>query len=345
MDSGRARRCLLALLLALPLALPLACTSSRRQPDAAAEALDPEQRFGNDPVIVAGFRALSKCAHEGGRVDRSCSELKRLQRKMATRLGGRDRKKLRTTLVNLLESRRELTRLVAADSLYPLRRDPAVAAALSRALKRERSAPVKAALLRQLCWSPGPQPRRAALGLLAPATPEVLRTQAVACLARGGGAADGQVAAALRKVLQKDPSPALRGAACAALGQLGSQQAVADLAAGVGRGPQQGSLCAAALAAVGSAGAYRALVRAIEAALAAGSLPAQAADALASFEGQAFFDRQAVLALLERMARSGATADARARARRAAEALETSSKEAPAEKKGGPATVRGKPAR
>jgi ATP-dependent exoDNAse (exonuclease V) beta subunit len=97
----------------------------------------PEDRFGNDRAVVARFAELEACAPLQDRLDYACPQLHSLRQQIAQRRadpGRRDR--LVRTLLNLLESRREVSRLVAAESLFPEHRRSEVRRALQAALDR-----------------------------------------------------------------------------------------------------------------------------------------------------------------------------------------------------------------
>jgi HEAT repeat protein len=285
------------------LVLLAACPPSTGKRDGAKGPLEPEQRFGNDPELVADFANLKTCVYRNGRLDRSCVQLVELQRRVRVKSLSRDpqrRTKVVTTLANLLESRRELTRLAAADNLFLHHRDPKIVAALEQALTAEKVPVVVAAMLRQVCWRTGPSVRQRAIELLDPAGDERVRAEAATCLGRHGKRSKESVAA-LVTTLKTDRSSTVLGNACAALGALRAEEAVEPMAAKL-EDPKVGWRCSAALAEVGTASAYRALVAGVAAALDRGRMPTQHLSALGSFSGKKFFERQRVVALLERVA-------------------------------------------
>ena len=277
-----------------------ACPAPRQQPDAQPEGIPAEERFGNDPELLADFHNLKACGYTRGRLDHACPQVLALKMRLEVkqRTASR-RKKMITTLANLLESRKELSRLMAAESLYPVRREPPVVAALSAALIRESVPGIKAVMLRQLCWTPGPRTEKLALALLPAANPAVVRARAAACLGHAPTlSAAGRKA--LIKALSSARAPRVVGHACVALGRHRVAGAVAPMA-GLLEQQTLGWRCAPALAAVGGEAAYRALLKATAAALNRGQLPAPYVLALGSFGGQEYFDRPAVLRLLERI--------------------------------------------
>lgn len=291
-----ARPALLAFLVLLG-----ACPGERVKGAGPERPVPPEEREGNDREAVKLVRALLKaCSYRSGRLDTSCSAFRELRRKLELRRADAvARAKLAKTLRNLLESDEELVRLVAAESLYPHLREPEVVPSLSAALGRERVAGVRAAILRQLCWSPAKQDTLAR-PLLARALPEPVRAEAAACFARGQVAAV-ETIAALRASLKADPSPTVRGNACAALGAQRAEVAISELAVAAS---QTGIAhrCSSALAAIGSRAAYAELVKVVSDALGRGRVPAQHLAALASFSAQPFFEQEKVRPLLARVA-------------------------------------------
>jgi hypothetical protein len=293
---------LLALLLLV--VLGVACGSRGKgggaQPG-SGEAPSPEERFGNDLALVNRFAALKACAFERGRLDRSCLQLDALERELTRARSDPERKtKLITTLCNLLESERELTRLAVADGLYPEHREPKVQSALRARLPREPSPAVKTAVLRQLCWEPGAETRATSRELAGANGTEALRLEAIACLGRGGSAPD--VVGLLRGLLRSEKKSApVRAGLCAALAELRAADAVAELAGQLDV-PDADWRCATALAALGSEAAYRALQGGARRGLERGRLSAQLVSTLGAFSGKPFFEREPTLALLAKIA-------------------------------------------
>jgi hypothetical protein len=278
-----------------------ACPGERGKGTTPERPVPPEEREGNDREAVKLIRALLKaCSYRNGRLDTSCSAYRELRRKLELRRAdAAGRTKLGKTLRNLLESDEEVVRLVAAESLFPHLREPEVVPALGAAQGRERVPGVRAAILRQLCWSPE---KHDALvrPLLARELPEPVRAEAAACFARGQVAA-AETIVALRGSVKADPSAAVRGNACAALGSQRAEAAIPELAAAAS---QTGIAhrCSAALAAIGSSAAYAALVKVVADTLGRGRIPAQQIVALASFSAQPFFEKERVRPLLARVA-------------------------------------------
>lgn len=284
------------------LALASACPDNddgRR--DSGAGAPRPEDRFGNDPVIVADFAALKRCTFEpGGRLDRGCPQVRTLVRRVETkRVKPDNRGKVVTTLVNLLESRSEQTRLAAADRLYAFHRDPRVIGALRRALTRERAPRVKATMLRQLCWNMTPAVERRAMALLGRTEPEAVRVEAADCFARHG-AASPAAREALRQALARDPAEAVRGSACVALGAVADGKAVATMVAAMKRAHSD-RRCGTALASVATRPAYAALTAELRRTMAARRVPPQYVSALVSLARKPYFERERVVALLAQL--------------------------------------------
>ena len=291
---------------ALMAAMLCACPAPRETADAGSGSGIPiEERYGNDPELLADFRNLKACTYREGRLDHACPQVKTLKLRLETK--GRTpsrRKKMITTLANLLESRREVSRLMAAESLYPVRKERVIIKALGEALIRETVPGIKAVMLRQLCWTPGPNAEKIALALLGGANPAVVRAQAAACLGHLPklSAAGGK---ALLGALEATTPPRVVGAACAAAGRHRLAGAVTPMATLLEK-KQLGWRCAPALAAVGGKAAYKALFKAIISALGQGKVPAPYVSALGSFAKQEFFNREAVIRLLEQIvARKG----------------------------------------
>jgi HEAT repeat protein len=287
--------------LALPLLLCASCsTSSKPAPDAggARRPRIAEDRPENDVDLVKAFAALRACS-VAGQIDLSCPQVQALRQQRATKRQRSDGPERETrTLVNLLESKSELTRLVAADALYDSHSQPTVTAAARRAFVAERSPTVKSALLRLLCWTPTPEVEREALALLERTAPEQARVTAADCLARGKPST--VAVAALRAVLRDDPSPMVRGRACGVVGELRLGAAVPEMAALLAV-PDADWRCAQALAAVGDAAAYRALLGAVAAALRRDRVPVPFVAALQSFDDRSFFERAATIDLLAKI--------------------------------------------
>ncbi len=281
--------------------LAASCSSSRRTEDAhPGGPPEPEERFGNDLELVSRFVALKSCSYQASRLDYSCPALKELRQRLESWRAQPERQgKLVPTLLNLLESKQELRRLIAAELLFYDHREPRVVKALAQALGREKVPTVKATLLRQLCWNLTPEVERTALALLDRTGPEVLRAEAALCLGRGGRLTAASVAG-LREALRGDPAPAVRGNACAALGSARAKEAVAEMAAAL-TAPEVDWRCSMALAAVGTREAYLALVAGVEAAAKRGVMPTQHVSALASFAESPFFSKSGALALLSRV--------------------------------------------
>lgn len=311
--------------LAAVCAILAACPPSSRSTDGGKKgALEPEHRFGNDPELVADFAALKTCVYRDGRLDDSCDKLQVLRRRLLVKSRKRERRpKVVTTLANLLESRRELTRLVAADSLFPHHAEPAIVAATRRALALEKAPAVKAALLRQSCWRPTDWARAAALELLDPEEQPGVQAEAATCLGRIAGGADKArrvlVVRALVAALDGKRTAAVRASACAALGDLGAAEATAALAALLDE-PDLAGRCAPALARLGTKDAYDALLGAARQGLAASrALPTQLVSALAAFEGRPYVDREGLAQVLQEIA--GQRAQSWVARRRAVDAL------------------------
>ena len=288
---------LVALLLSI--SAGAACGPRRSANDAAAGGPPTaEARFGNDGPLVARFTALGACAFRDGRLDHGCPQLQALRQTLAR---GREeterRPRMTTTLRNLLESRNELHRLVAAESLFDDHRDAGVRAAMRLALQRETASAVSAALLRQLCWEPDGETLRAALGHLRAGGPEPLQLEAITCLGRSQTSPEGVVQ--LRQTLRQSTSPTLRGALCTALAEAGARSATPEVSAALDAAGADGR-CAMALSALGGEQAYRALRRATAASLERGHAAAQSVTALLTFRGEPYFERDQVLALLVR---------------------------------------------
>ena len=278
-----------------------ACPAPRDKADAGTSSGIPaEERFGNDPELLADFQNLKACTYQQGRLDHACPQVKTLKLRLETkRRTPSRRKKMVTTLANLLESRQEVSRLMAAESLYPDRKERAIVAALRGALIRETVPGIKAVMLRQVCWTPGPHAEKVALALLGAANPAVVRAQAAACLGHLPrlSAAGGK---ALLRALSGRTPPRVVGAACAAAGKHRVAGAVAPLAALLDK-QELGWRCASALALLGDKPAYKALFKATTGALGQGKVPAPYISALGSFSAQAFFNREAVIRLLEQI--------------------------------------------
>jgi len=288
----------------LPLLASAACrNTSPGAPDSDASAipLEAEKRFGNDPELVADFQKLKACAaDQEGRLDYACPAIKTLRLRLEVKGRRENRPKLIKTLLNLLESRSAHTRLLAAESLYSLRREATVGSSLARALGQERVPAVKAAMLRQLCWAREASAAGAALKLLAASNPELVRAQAAVCL---GQQEELPVEAikALKGALRGDPSARVRGDACAAVGRHWNASGVPLMASLLSR-DDVGWRCAAGLAEVGTRESYQALQEGINAALQQGRLPAQFVRALGAFSAKPFFNRPDVIKLLRRVA-------------------------------------------
>lgn len=290
-----------ALLGPLAVALLCACPAPRVEPDASgASGITSEERFGNDAELLADFANLKACTYRKGRLDHACPQVKTLKLRLLTKARTPSRrKKMITTLANLLESRKEMSRLMAAESLYPVRKERVIAKALDGALLREKVPAIKAVMLRQLCWTPGPARSKAALALLGGANPAVVRVQAARCLGRLATLSAPGQKALLKALAGEDPRVA--GAACAVAGKHRVAAAVPTLAGLLGR-KDLGWRCAPALAAVGGKAAYTALLQATASGAGRGKMPAPFISALTSFSGQAYFDREQVMGLLERIA-------------------------------------------
>lgn len=286
-----------------------ACPPSSTSTDAKKRsALEPEHRFGNDPELVADFAALKTCVYRDGRLDDSCDKLQVLRRRLLVKSRKRERRpKVVTTLANLLESRRELTRLVAAESLFPHHAAPAIVAATRRALAVEKAPAVKAALLRQSCWRPTDWARRVALELLDPAESPRVQAEAATCLGRIARSSEGKehrvpIVRALVSALDRTRTAAVRARACAALGAAGAAEATAALAALLDE-PDLAGRCAPAVARLGTRDAYEALLGAARQGLAASrTLPTQLVSALTAFEGRPFVDREGLAQVLQEIA-------------------------------------------
>jgi hypothetical protein len=289
------------LALSLVLVLGVACGSrGKGAHPGSGEAPTAEERFGNDVALVNRFAALKPCTFQDGKLDRACPQLDALQRELARARSDPERKaKVVTTLCNLLESERELSRFAAADSLYPEHREPKVLSALRARLPREPSPAVKTALLRQLCWEPGTEARAAARELARATGPEALRLEAIACLGRGRSGPE--VVSLLRELLRAEKAAPVRVSLCAALAELAATEAIPELAAQLDV-PDADWRCATALAALGSEAAYRELQSGARRGLERGRLSAQLVSALSAFSEKPFFEREPTVALLARIA-------------------------------------------
>jgi uncharacterized protein YjiS (DUF1127 family) len=295
---------MLGLALALLVALLLVGCSSSSKPkeDAGGKGVPtPEQRFGNDPELVADFANLKSCTYEGDRLDHACPQIKTLLLRLKVKSRNVERRdKVVTTLANLLESKQQQTRHAAADSLFFQHRQPKIVAALKQALQREKVPALRATILRQACWTPAPWVLKRARALLQPPAKEPVRAEAASCLGRHPKAAM-SARQALRTSLAKDSAARVRGNACAALGSHADAAAVPAMAAAL-LDQAIAWRCGAALAAVGTKPAFKALLAGVEAAMKRGHVPAQHPAALASFAGRPFFRRPDVSKLLERIA-------------------------------------------
>jgi len=292
---------LIALLLA-------ACNRTTIKPDAGGPKAppSPEERFGNDPELVADFRALSKCTYRDGRLDHACPQMRALQLRLQTkRRTARLKEKLVTTLANLLESKTERVRMAAAASAEPHLGEAELRKALQKSLKDEETPAIRAVVLRQLCRAPGGDGRAFAHGLLASKEeqPAVVRAAAAACLGLARPKEKPLALAALRKLLgpKGDTSDEVKGEACEALGRLGQDEAVVELAAQLGA-PKIAWRCAAALAALGGQKAYQALMTHTAGRVERGPLPPAQVRALASFDGGAFVEKAALVEVLKKVA-------------------------------------------
>jgi HEAT repeat protein len=266
----------------------------------AEGAPQPEQRFENDPELVADFANLKSCTTHQGRLDRSCPQLRTLENRIRVkRRRSENLDKLVATLTNLLESRQELTRLVAADSLYPFLQQPRTVTALNSALQVERVASIRAAILRQLCWKGSREVFNKALAHLAPSAPEPVRAEAATCLGRQDPMTEASIRA-LKKSLSRDPSARVRSNACAALGSPAAAAAVNVVTEHLGD-KQVAWRCVTALAAMGTKPAYAALKQLVSQSIDKGHIISQSIGALASFHDKPFFEKAQVTALLSRI--------------------------------------------
>ena len=285
-----------------------ACNRTTSKPDAGGPKAppSPEERFGNDPELVADFRALSKCAYQDGRLDLACAELRALRLRLQTRLRTpRLKEKLVATLANLLESKSERTRMAAASYAEPHLGEADLRRALERSWKEEETPAIRAVVLRQLCRAPGSNGQTLARGALASnkEQPAVVRAASAACLGLARGKEIPLALAALRTLLgtKGDASDLVKGEACEALGRLGQEEAVPELAAQLGA-PKIAWRCATGLAAMGGQNAYQALAAHTAARVERGPLPAAQVLALASFAGQPFVEKAALGDLLKKVA-------------------------------------------
>lgn len=290
----------LLLLLLLPVSCPERRGTGVADSGPAEGAPRPEDRFGNDPELVADVANLESCTYREGRLDRACPQLRTLLDRL--RVKGRRREnidKLVTTLTNLLESSRDLTRLVAAESLYPFVHLPRVITALSQALRVERVDPVRATLLRQRCWKMDDQVRDQALALLGPKTPEPVRAEAATCLGRQERPSAASLQS-LRRILSRDPSDRVRSNACATLGTLHDAGSV-PLIVKLLDDEKVAWRCVTALAAIGTRPAYEAIRGLVSRSIVNRRIVAQSIRALTSFEDEPFFSRSEVVELLSRI--------------------------------------------
>lgn len=274
-----------------------------------------ESRFGNDPELLADFDNLKACARQAGRLDHGCPQYKtlRLRLEIKRRTASR-RRKMVTTLANLLESRRELTRLAVAHNLYPVRDQSAIRAALRQALSVERAAVVQAVLLRQACWTRRPWAEGQAVKLLSGSASVPVRVAAAACLAQPGQLSKaGRLA--VDQALRREKAAPVLGNLCAAVANGRLVRSSASVVALLKR-PGVGWRCAPHLAALGTPGAYRGLLGAAEQALGRGDVHAALVSALGSMAGKPFYQAAAVNTLLGQIVASDkVTEPARARAR------------------------------
>ena len=280
------------------------CNRTAAAPDAGAAKAPPtaEQGFGNDPELVADFVALKKCTYKEGRLDQACPQVLTLKLRLQTKQRtAKLKEKLVTTLANLLESKSEPTRLMAAASAEPHLGEADLRRALQQAWEAEETPAIRALILRQLCRAPGANGAPLSRGALDSKVeqPAVVRAAAAACLGLAQGEQVVLAGQALRKLLAEegDADSAVRGDACEALGRLGDEAAVSTLAAQLGR-PALAWRCATALAALGGEKAYQALLSHTRSRVERGPLPAQQLRALASFSGQPFADSEALKKVL-----------------------------------------------
>jgi hypothetical protein len=214
------------------------------------------------------------------------------------------RSKVITTLANLLESKREVTRLVAAENLYPFHHHATISRALETALRKEKVVAIKATLLRQRCWLLGSNAEKFALSFLRrPFPSELLRAEAVACVGRQGKASLAATEA-LREAWRQDDSPLVKRAACVALAAVGAKEALAEMTEGLLLN-EMSDCSATALAAMGTRAAYEALLQGIEDAHRRGHLSPQGLGALFSFSQQPFFAQTAIERLLVEIINDG----------------------------------------
>lgn len=250
--------------------------------EAGPPADEAEQRFGNDPELVADFEALARCPLDASGLDWTCPEVEALRLRLQTKQRSQElRERLRATLTNLLESRKDRTRLMVAHHLDPHLEEAQVRTALDRALARETIPAIKAMLLRQACRIPTERLQAQSRSLLSSKVPEVVRVEAVVCLGRRGPPSE-LTLQALRKVLGADPSARVRGQACLSLGALGDEGSATLMASALASEPGL-EPCASALASLPARTGLPALLGQVRRILsAAGTLPPQVVPALAS---------------------------------------------------------------
>jgi hypothetical protein len=270
----------------------------------SSAALSAEERFGNDRVLVTAFAQLQSCAVAEGRLDLSCPKLEELRSTVQAK--GRTvegQRKIGLTLANLLASKVEITRRMAAELIGPYLIDEGVAKNLKEAFLREKGTATKTALLRQLCRFFFSETEPTARSLLGDRSlPEAIRVEAATCLDHSEKLASASIAA-LRSALKEDPSPRVKGDACTALGRRGIEEAVQDMAALL-RDERVHWRCGPALAALGTRPAYLALLGATRDTLRRESMPASFITALASFREKPFFEPEPVRSLLQQIARN-----------------------------------------
>ncbi len=255
-----------------------------------------EELFGNSRQIVTDFARLKTCVKQE-QLDRTCPPYQALQRHLkAMATPQKKRARLIFTLSNLLSSHSKLSRRVAAESLFPFREGPSVIKALKLVLKKEKDPRAAAVMLRQLCQGSRKDAASLALPYLAPSSPAQVKIEAAACLGLTPQLSP-RALKTLRDALRQDGPPRLKISLCAALGALRAKAALPELAAQLAL-PEASGPCSAALAAIGTEGAYQALSKTLGQ---QSRISAQTISALLSLQGQPFFEKEDLIPGLTRI--------------------------------------------
>jgi hypothetical protein len=281
----------------------LACTNQQAlTPDGQPNpAQIIEDRFDNDRRLVKELAKLQDCAGKDQPLESACRPMQELAKFLRSRSDTvEDRQNIVKTLVNLLQSKRAITRTAVAELLLPYRREPSVKGALREALAHETVPQTQVTLLRQLCWQPSLIEEDQLLIWLAVKKPEAVRLEAVACLGRLSHLS-APAALVLRQILQQDKSLPVRGAACSVLGTHHHAAALADLVAALADPVLRGR-CSAAIAALGGQEAYESLWGVLSTRAPAGGVSAQEVLALTHFAKQPYFKLPAVVEFLQKIA-------------------------------------------